>query len=401
MTALPTLSRRARWAVPLGAVAIAGAVTAGVLISAAASASPELPAKTPAQLLAALAARTGPPPAFTGTVVETASLGIPQLPSIDNQNSAISLLAGSHTVKVWYADPAHFRLSMPVTMSETDVIRDGRQAWLWQSSTNSVTKLTLPAHMSADQSGPAASATPAPSQVPLTPQQAASQVLRIVGKSTRVSVQRTVTVAGQPAYQLVLSPRSSGSLIGRVNIAIDASNNVPLRVQVFARGGSSPAFQVGYTLISFVRPAAANFAFSPPPGAKVKTVTVPSDAGEQKPSAAERKAASQFQVVGQNWLSVAVLPASVLSQVTSGSAAGAASQAAQSAVPGGPAGGGSAETAAILHALVGAATPVHGAWGSGRLLHTTLVNMLITDNGHVLIGAVTAPVLESAAAQVK
>jgi outer membrane lipoprotein-sorting protein len=402
MTALPTFSRRARWAVPAGAVAIAGAVTAGVLISAAASASPELPVKTPAQLLAGLAARTGPPPALTGTVVETASLGIPQLPSIDNQNSAISLLAGSHTVKVWYADPAHFRLSMPVTMSETDVIRNGRQAWLWQSSTNSVTKLTLPAHMSAARSGAAASATPSPSQVPLTPQQAASQVLKIVGKSTRVSVQRTVTVAGQPAYQLVLSPKSSGSLIGRVNIAIDASNNVPLRVQVFARGGSSPAFQVGYTLISFVRPAAANFTFSPPPGAKVKTVTVPSDAaGKQRPSAAERKAAGQFQVIGKDWLSVAVLPASVLSQVTGGSAAAAASQAAQSAVPGGPAGGGSGETAAILHTLVGAATPVHGAWGSGRLLHTSLVNMLITDNGHVLIGAVTAPVLENAAAQVK
>ena len=76
MTALPTFSRRARWAVPAGAVVIAGAVTAGVLISAAASASPELPAKTPAQLLAALAARTGPPPPLTGTVVESASLGI-------------------------------------------------------------------------------------------------------------------------------------------------------------------------------------------------------------------------------------------------------------------------------------------------------------------------------------
>ncbi len=363
---------------------------------------PSCRARTPAQLLAALATRTGPPPSFTGTVVETASLGIPQLPGIDNQNSAVSLLAGSHTVKVWFADPAHVRLAMPVTMSETDVIRNGRQVWLWQSSNNSVTKLTLPAHPSPARSGAAAQATPAPSQVPLTPQQAASQVLKMVGKSTRVSVQRTVTVAGQPAYQLVLSPRSSQSLIGRVNIAIDASNNVPLRVQVFARGGSSPAFQVGYTLISFVRPAAANFAFSPPSGAKVKTVTVPTDAaGSRQPSAAERKAAGQFQVIGQDWLSVAVLPASVLSEVTGGSAAGAASQAAQSAVPGGPAGGGSGETAAILHALVGSATPVHGAWGSGRLLHTSLVNMLITSNGHVLVGAVTPAVLEHAAAQVK
>ncbi len=396
MTALPTFSRRARWAVPSGAVAIAGAVTAGVLISAAASASPELPVKTPAQLLAALAARTGPPPPLTGTVVESAALGIPQLPQLGNQNSPVSLLAGSHTVKVWYQDPAHLRLAMPVTMSETDVIRNGRQVWLWQSNKNSVTKLALPAQAARAQ------ATPAPTQVPLTPQQAASQVLKAVGTSTRVSVQRTVTVAGQPAYQLVLSPRSSGSLVGRVNIAIDASNNVPLRVQVFARGASAPAFQVGYTAISFVRPAAANFTFTPPAGAKVKTVTVPSEtAGQPKPSAAERTAASQVQVIGKDWLSVAVLPSSVLSQVTAGSTAGATGQMAQSAVPGGPPGTGSGEAAAMLRTLIAAATPVHGAWGSGQLLHTSLVSVLITNNGHVLIGAVTPAVLENAAAQVK
>jgi outer membrane lipoprotein-sorting protein len=396
MTALPTFSRRARWAVPAGAVAIAGAVTAGVLISAAASASPELPVKTPAQLLAALAARTGPPPPLTGTVVESAALGIPQLPELGNQNSAVSLLAGSHTVKVWYADPAHLRLAMPVTMDETDVIRNGRQVWLWQSNKNSVTKLVLPA-----KSAKSAQATPAPTEVPLTPQQAASQVLKAVGPSTRVSVQRTVTVAGQPAYQLVLSPKSSGSLVGRVNIAIDASNNVPLRVQVFARGASTPALQVGYTAISFVRPAAANFTFSPPAGAKVKTVTLPSEAaGQHKKSAAQRNAAGQVQVIGKDWLSVAVLPASVLSQVTGGSSA-AAGQMAQSAVPGGPPGSGSGESAAILRTLIGAATPVHGAWGSGQLLHTSLVSMLITDNGHVLIGAVRPAVLENAAAQVK
>ncbi len=396
MTALPTFSRRARWAVPAGAVVVAGAVTAGVLIGAAASASPELPAKTPAQLLAALASRTGPPPPLTGTVVESASLGIPQLPELSNQNSAVSLLAGSHTVKVWYQDPAHLRLAMPVTLGETDVIRDGRQVWLWQSSKNSVTKLTLPARSAH------AAATPAQSQVPLTPQQAASQVLKAVGPSTRVGVQRTVTVAGQAAYQLVLSPKSSGSLVGRVNIAIDASNNVPLRVQVFARGASSPAFQVGYTAISFVRPAAANFTFSPPAGAKVNTVTLPREAaGQQKPSAAQRQAASQVQVIGKDWLSVAVFPASVLSEVTGSSASGAAGQMAQSAVPGGQPGSGGGETAAILHTLIAAATPVHGAWGSGQLLHTSLMSMLITSNGHVLIGAVRPAVLEHAAAQLK
>jgi hypothetical protein len=204
-------------------------------------------------------------------------------------------------------------------------------------------------------------------------------------------------VAGQSAYQLVLSPKATGSLIGRVSIAIDATRNVPLRVQVFARGATSPALQVGYTSISFVKPAAANFNFATPAGAKVKVVSPPKDT-----SAQGKKASGAPQVIGKDWLSVAVLPASSLADVMgSGSAAGAASQAAQSAAGGSGGSGGSGQDAAIAGALLKSATPVHGAWGSGKLLHTSLVSVLLTDNGHVLVGAVTPAVLYRAAAQVK
>jgi outer membrane lipoprotein-sorting protein len=394
MNTLPTLSRRARWAIPAGAVALAGAVTAATMISSA-QASPELPVRTSAQLLASVAGRDAPLPALTGTVVETASLGLPQLPGSADPNSITALLAGSHTIKVWYADPTHIRLAVPVTMSETDLIRNGRQAWVWQSSSNTVTRMQLPARDSRAAMHPAT----LPSQLPLTPQQAASQALKAVGPSTRVSVERNVTVAGQPAYQLVLSPKASGSLIGRVAIAIDATRNVPLRVQVFAKGAASPAFQVGYTSISFVKPAAANFSFTTPAGAKVKVVSLPRDTSGPMP-AKDKKASGEPQVIGRDWLSVAVLPASALAGLTgAGSASSVAGQAAQSAA-GGPAGG-SGEDAAVAAALLKTATPVHGAWGRGKLLHTSLVSVLMTSDGHVLVGAVTPAVLESAAAQIK
>jgi outer membrane lipoprotein-sorting protein len=390
MNALPTISRRARWAIPAGAVVLAGAVTAGSMISTA-QASPELPLRTPAQLLASVAGRDAPLPALTGTVVETASLGIPQLPGTSNPNSITALLAGSHTIKVWYADPQHIRLAVPVTLSETDLVRNGRQVSVWQSSSNTVTRMQLPAKASrSDQH-----ASTMPSSVPLTPQQAASQALKAVGPSTRVSVERNVTVAGQPAYQLVLSPKAGGSLIGRVSIAIDATKNVPLRVQVFARGTASPAIQVGYTSVSFVKPAAANFNFTTPAGAKVKVVGPPTSG---RMPAKGTKASGKPQVIGKDWLSVAVLPASALAEVMGGNAPAAAGQAAQSAVGGS---GGSGQDAAIAAALLKSATPVHGAWGSGKLLHTSLVSVLLTNNGHVLVGAVTPTVLYRAAAQVK
>jgi len=36
---------------------------------------------------------------------------------------------------------------------------------------------------------------------------------------------------------------------------------------------------------------------------------------------------------------------------------------------------------------------VHGSWGSGRLLQTTLLNVLITSKGQILTGAVSPSVL--------
>ena len=53
------------------------------------------------------------------------------------------------------------------------------------------------------------------------------------------------------------------------------------------------------------------------------------------------------------------------------------------------------ESQAVLNALIGAAKPVHGSWGSGTLLQTSLVSILMTG-GEVYVGAVQPSVLEAA-----
>jgi outer membrane lipoprotein-sorting protein len=365
MVQVPKLSRRARWAIPAGALVITGGVLAGSLITAA-QAAPGLPPRTAAQLLAEVADSTTPP--LTGTVVETASFGLPALPATGNPTSLSSLLTGSHTVRVWYASPGHFRLAVPQSLSESDVIRDGRTAWLWQSTLNKVTKFTLPAH-------PADNAVP---KQPLTPQQAARQVLAAVGPTTTVRVDSNVTVAGQAAYALVLAPKDARSLVGQVQIDVDGSNGVPLRLQVFARGASSPAFQVGYTDIHFVNPASADLKFTPPPGATVTQVNLSGGAA----SGTKDHARPDVTTIGSGWLTVLELPSSML---TSGARAGSG---------GHPDG----DSAAVLNALLASATPVHGAWGSGRLIRTSLVSVLMTDRGTTFAGAVQPSVLYAAAA---
>jgi outer membrane lipoprotein-sorting protein len=423
MKQLPYPPRRARWAVPAAIVALAGGVLAGSVPSAAAA--PRLPARSATQLLAALRTQAQAPP-LSGTVSETVSLGLPALPSgiLGAATAPAALLSGSHSVQVWYSGPEHYRIAVPQSLSEYDLIRNGNRAWLWDSSANSVTHISLPA------GGPA----PAVPSVPLTPQQAASQAVASVGPATVVRVDSNVTVAGQAAYQLVLAPKSQGSLIGQVRIAIDSRNHMPLRVEVFAKGAASPAVQTGFTAVSFTRPPASDYAFTPPAGAKVSNEQAgpASQAGAGQATPAGRPsagsagrlnhaaAASGIRVIGSGWLSVADLPSSALGWLTgsaltgqpggsgplpfehssSQQAPGSAGQAPGSAGRMPPVGRAPAAAfGPLAGALLAAARPVHGSWGSGQLLRTSLVSVLITSNGRILVGAVTPAVLYRAATQ--
>ena len=86
MATIRKFSRRSRWVIPAGVVAVAAGVGIASAITVA-QAAPALPSRTPAQLLAAIAGDHTPVPPLTGTVVETAALGIPQLPGAENPNS--------------------------------------------------------------------------------------------------------------------------------------------------------------------------------------------------------------------------------------------------------------------------------------------------------------------------
>jgi outer membrane lipoprotein-sorting protein len=364
-------------------VVVTGGIIAGLQIPAA-QATPALPVRTPAQLLAQINSDASLPP-LTGTVVETTSLGLPQLPRMGDPTSLSSLITGSHTLKVYYENAQHYRLAVPQSLSENDVIRDNSKFWFWDSTRNTVTEYLLPK----DAAGQVkAKLPPMPA---LTPQQAANEALAAAGKTTTVRVQSNVMVAGEPAYQLVLAPKDSRSLVGQVVIAIDAKYGVPLRLQVFAKKATSPAFQVGYTQISFVTPAAANLQFTPPPGAKLTVDDLTADhPGSQSGGNVSDRGYGGY---GRGWLTVVELPQSAFGTpfgVGDGSGRGAQAGSAPTGM-----GAISGDSAEVLHALMIGAKPVHGSWGSGTLLTTSLMSMLIT-NGEIYIGAVEPSVLYAA-----
>ena len=405
--------------------------------AAAAAATPALPPRTAAQLLADVARAANQPAAsYTATVQQTANLGLPQLPALPQSGATSSLMNGTQSIDIWYTDPQHLRVAVPVQAGESDARLDGRTLWLWNSTRQIATRVMLPAKITGvggrhgkAAAGSSGTSAAAPS-MPATPQAAAAQLLRAIGPSTVVAVQSPVYVASRPAYQLSLAPKSSQSLVGRVLIAIDASRDIPLRVEVYSRGGAGPAYAIGFTSLSFGTPSAANFSFTPPPGATVTKETVPGNPGSflqslrltggesgLAPLAPSAAGAGAPVVIGTGWLSVAATPANpavtaaVDQLLTDRSGTSSSGGARSSQSEGGFFFGSSASSAAAgpsasantavplgpylvpLQALLLASRPVSGSWGSGRLLQTTLMTVLVTSKGQILVGAVSPAVL--------
>src|SRR4051812_45106820 len=114
-----------RWLVPLLAVVVV--TTAGSVIAAVtASARDSLPPRNAAQLLVDVQ-KARLDNGLSGTVVQSASLGLPSLPGPagDQSSSFSSLVSGSHTLRVWYAGPQQARVALLGQLGESDIIRNG------------------------------------------------------------------------------------------------------------------------------------------------------------------------------------------------------------------------------------------------------------------------------------
>ncbi|GAA4192627.1 outer membrane lipoprotein carrier protein LolA [Streptosporangium oxazolinicum] len=387
--------RAVRWAVPVAAIAlVTGAIGAGPVI-AAVQGDPTLPERTAEQLLAsaAQASQAGLKP-MSGTVMQTASLGLPGLPAVSGMggSSPAALLAGSHELKVWYGGEDKVRFALPGRMSETDLIVNGDQVWMWQSDTNKATRIKkgdadgTGGEKGLGHGGPDDAHRALPTAT--TPQQLARQLLGRIGADTAVSVTNTEKVADRAAYQLVLAPKDTSSLVREVKLALDGETFVPLRIQVYARNAAEPAFEVGFTSVTFSPPAAENFTFTPPAGAKVEEASIGELAGEHGAQPGERlkegeEIKGKARTVGEGWTTVAVIPASEMEKLTS--------------APRGEAPEGQQDAGAITDALLKSAKPISGTWGSGKVIQTKLVSALLTDDGRLLVGAVTPEKLSEAA----
>ena len=368
-------ARLLRWGLPAGVLAVALVVPAsGRILSA--NAAPSLPARSPAQLLVDL--QTARVDGMSGTVVQHSDLGLPQLPGLgtggtanSGSSSLTSLISGTHTMRVWYSGPDKARMALLGTLGESDVVLSGRDLWIWSSDQKTAQHRQLPAETKAAPDQPGKHA-----ELPTTPQAAADRALAAITPTTKVTTAENATVAGRPAYELVIAPKDTRSLVGEVRVAIDSATHVPLRFQAFAAGKQAPAFEVGFTQVSFQRPGDEQFRFTPPPGTKVTEATT--ETAHTKAGKSEKPDRSSAPtVVGTGWTSVIVAKAPT------------AMPSAAEAPRGAP----------DVNRILANLPRVHGTWGSGRLLRSSLFTVLLTDDGRVVAGAVAPELLYAAAAK--
>jgi outer membrane lipoprotein-sorting protein len=376
--------RRLRWAVPAAVVAVtAGVSSLSRVLPAGADPSPVLPALTPAQLLDKV--HNASVTTLSGDIRLSSNLGLPDLGSLGlGGGSLLDLLSGSHTAHLWVDGPEHVRVALDSPQAENDWIRNGNDLWSWDSASQHVTHTTLTDGAADDSANDKPDTTDGAPM--LDPVAAADQLLASIDPTTAVTVQTPGYVAGRPVYELVVSPRSDKSTIGDGVISVDAATGIPLAVRIDARGATNPALQVTFTSVSFDKPDASTFAFTPPPGAVVDQTDGPAGLlpidgmghrGERRIRAAATgvtgsapatatRGGPQVTTIGTAWESVAVISGFDIGRQFGELFANSAT------IP------------------VGSHT--------AHVVSTSLVNVLVLDDGRIAVAAMTPDAIAAAVA---
>jgi MucB/RseB N-terminal domain len=87
------------------------------------------------------------------------------------------------------------------------------------------------------------------------------------GELSRLGARR---IAGRDALGLRLVPSAAASSVARVDLWVDRSSGLPLRVQLFGKGARQAALDTRFLDLRLSRPGASVTAFAPPPGSTLR-----------------------------------------------------------------------------------------------------------------------------------
>jgi len=202
--------------------------------------------------------------------------------------NASALMSGA-TGRLWLTNDGRGRLELQSDAGDVQIVWNKDKVTAYDASSNTVYTFNLPASAT-ESSSPANGAAPSLTQI--------TDFLSNLGERADVSAAQPTDIAGRPAYNVTISPKHDGGLLGSAELAWDAEQGVPLRVAVYAQGSSKPVLELAATDISYGSVPASAVDVAPPAGAK--TVDLSSAAtpqnGSDKTNAATGLAAVQAAV---------------------------------------------------------------------------------------------------------
>jgi hypothetical protein len=196
---------------------------------------------------------------YSGLVETHGSLFLPNIPSTGD---LAALLSATTRLRVWWGNAEHFRVDQIATDGEHDTAVDGPLTQQWDSTRDRLVRST----------GTTALRTPRGSD--LLPPALAE---RLAPRNLKAMATRTpaVRIAGRTALGLRLTPTDSDTTVRYVDIDVDATTGLPLRVAVTARGATKPAVSSDFLEVKIRQPARQDVHFVAPPGAIISIERAP------------------------------------------------------------------------------------------------------------------------------
>ncbi|MEY2513414.1 MAG: hypothetical protein QOJ89_772 [bacterium] len=173
-----------------------------------------------------------------------------------------SALTGGADGRLWLTKDGRLRLELQSGSGDVQITFDGTHATLFDASSNTLYKATLPEQPAGAGKHESDHANPTVAKI--------QDALDGLAKLWTVSAADPARPqAGRPTYTVRIAPRDDGGLLGAAEVAWDAVHGIPLRAAVYAQGQSDPVLELKATDISYGAVADADVAAPASRGAKV------------------------------------------------------------------------------------------------------------------------------------
>ncbi|HEY7935447.1 MAG TPA: DUF2092 domain-containing protein [Solirubrobacteraceae bacterium] len=224
------------------------------------------------------------------------------------------LLTGA-SGRMWIAKDGRVRLELQAEKGDTQILYDGQTVSIYDASSNTLYRYTMPAKKGDTSTTPAAT-SPDHHEVPTVAniEEAISHLEHV-----NVSEAKPDDVAGQAAYTVRVSPKESGSLIGAGELSFDAVHGVPLRAAIYSSNSlSSPTIELATTEISYGPVDNSVFDISPPSGAKIEDLNTSTSKPDSSGHSADQGNKPKLTSHGNGISTIGVLESKTQSSGTPG-----------------------------------------------------------------------------------